>query len=105
MLSTNGQRLCLVCNQSYPGGQLNCPRDGSPLIAIADTHIQVDAVHGYELGEVVGRGASGKVYRAKHEETGKEVCRFQKSMSQISKDSVTTSWGRFYRDVHRATSF
>jgi len=73
MLSNSGERLCLVCNQTYPGDQLSCPSDKTPLIAIFDHHKEADSVPGYALLDLAGRGASSKVYKGQHIETGKIV--------------------------------
>lgn len=65
----NAMRLCLVCNLDYIGSIERCPNDGSPLILLETAPTLADQVPGYILEKEIGKGATGKIYKAIETET------------------------------------
>ncbi len=65
----NALRLCLVCNLDYIGSLQRCPKDGSPLVLLESAPPLADQVPGYILEKEIGKGATGKIYKAIETET------------------------------------
>jgi len=61
------RKLCIACKQEFSGEELTCPNDGTTL-----THLTMEASIGSTIGEkyeilaVIGGGAMGLVYKARH---------------------------------------
>lgn len=60
----NSARLCLVCNLEDRGNLERCPTDGFPLILLGKQVKSADHVPGFTLEKEVGKGATGKIYKA-----------------------------------------
>jgi len=65
-------KVCLECRSAYRTRRDTCPRDGSPLIS---GKLEPGAILAgkYRIGEEIGRGGMGEVYRAEHIIMGKTV--------------------------------
>jgi serine/threonine protein kinase len=61
------RKLCIACKQEFSGDEITCPNDGTTL-----THLTMEASIGSTIGEkyeilaVIGGGAMGLVYKARH---------------------------------------
>lgn len=61
------RKVCLTCNGEFAGDLLVCPKDGTALVAVGKEGLLGTVLGGrYELKEVIGDGAMGRVYKARH---------------------------------------
>lgn len=63
----NQKKICVACSKEYVGEITVCPADGTTLTPLKETDL-VGSVLGdrYEILELIGDGAMGQVYKAKH---------------------------------------
>jgi len=63
----NQKKICVACSKEYVGELTVCPADGTTLTPLKETDL-VGSVLGdrYEILELIGDGAMGQVYKAKH---------------------------------------
>ncbi|CAN5578290.1 hypothetical protein BH11CYA1_BH11CYA1_39060 [soil metagenome] len=63
----NQKKICVACSKEYVGELTTCPADGTTLTPLKETDL-VGSVLGdrYEILELIGDGAMGQVYKAKH---------------------------------------
>jgi serine/threonine-protein kinase len=61
----DGKKLCPSCEARYPDDFALCPRDGSPL-AVIDNIIGTTLSGTYFVRRLLGEGAMGRVYEARH---------------------------------------
>ncbi|MBP6745519.1 serine/threonine protein kinase [bacterium] len=63
----NQKKICVACSKEYIGELTVCPADGTTLTPLKETDL-VGSVLGdrYEILELIGDGAMGQVYKAKH---------------------------------------
>jgi serine/threonine-protein kinase len=57
--------LCPTCEARYPKSHRACPRDGTALVEVDDT-VGMTLCGTYFVRKVVGEGAMGRVYEARH---------------------------------------
>ena len=65
---TNSHRkLCMACKQEFPEGETVCPNDGTTLTRLTmEPSIGTTVGDKYEIMSVIGGGAMGLVYKARH---------------------------------------
>ncbi|MBX9938349.1 MAG: protein kinase [Candidatus Obscuribacterales bacterium] len=68
------KKVCLTCNREYESDIATCPEDGTVLTPL-DSGSLVGTVLGgrYEILDVIGDGAMGRVYLAKHQLMKRQV--------------------------------
>ena len=68
------KRVCLTCNAEFAGGESVCPHDGTALTPVADGSLIGTVLGGrYQILSVIGDGAMGRVYLAKHQLMKRQV--------------------------------
>ncbi|MFO0571661.1 MAG: protein kinase [Polyangiaceae bacterium] len=75
---TEPDRLCSRCGERYGGGVIFCPADGAPLGSKKppegpDPYLGRKLPGGYEVEQLIGVGAMGRVYRARDFGMAREV--------------------------------
>lgn len=64
---TSSKKICIACKQEYQGELTNCPADGTLLTPVTSELGVGSIIAGkYEVLSVVGGGAMGLVYKARH---------------------------------------
>lgn len=59
-------RICLECHRQFTGMFTNCPHDQSILVKRVHDHLIGARIATYEIESMIGQGAMGIVYKAKH---------------------------------------
>lgn len=68
------KKVCMSCNAEYQGDITNCPKDGTALTSLAQGNLIGTVLGGrYEILDVIGDGAMGRVYLAKHQLMKRQV--------------------------------
>ena len=64
---TSTKKVCIACKQEFSGEITNCPHDGTMLTPVSSEPVAGSIIAGkYEVLSVVGGGAMGLVYKARH---------------------------------------
>lgn len=67
-------KLCLTCSRHYSDEVETCPHEGSQLIPVAsDPLLGITIDDRYKVEALIGKGAVGSVYKARHELLGRDV--------------------------------
>lgn len=68
------KKVCMSCNAEFQGDITNCPNDGTALTSLAQGNLIGTVLGGrYEILDVIGDGAMGRVYLAKHQLMKRQV--------------------------------
>ncbi|MBX3206441.1 MAG: protein kinase [Labilithrix sp.] len=99
-------RRCTSCNELYPADFLVCPRDATPLVAVAgaDADPLVGALVGetYQIVRVVGEGGMGRVYEARHLRLKERRFAVKCLHSDLARNAEMAA--RFLREAETASS-
>jgi serine/threonine protein kinase len=60
------ERFCLECHREFTGLFTNCPHDQSILVKRVHDHLIGARIATYEIESMIGQGAMGIVYKARH---------------------------------------
>lgn len=94
-------RVCPRCRSSYAAKTQFCGLDGEPLVETDTDPLLGGLVGRYEVLELIGRGATGNVYRSRHRELGSEFA-IKVLLGDLGSDEVIV--GRFKREAQVASS-
>lgn len=65
--TTPKRKLCIACKQEFSGDEITCPNDGTTLTSLTmETSVGSTIGDKYEILAVIGGGAMGLVYKARH---------------------------------------
>src|SRR5579883_2623061 len=65
--TTPKRKLCIACKQEFSGDEVTCPNDGTTLTPLTmETSVGSTIGDKYEILAVIGGGAMGLVYKARH---------------------------------------
>ncbi len=101
------EKLCPVCEKSYPADFVVCPRDGARLEdadAVAEDDPLIGCVLGgaFKIQRAIGEGATARVYEASHVRLGKK--RFAVKVLHAFYGTEPTVLARFQREAEAAAA-
>jgi len=96
------QKMCLACNQIFPGNLTHCPKDSTQLISFGhDENLGRLINEKYKISELVGKGGMGSVYLAEDLSRPKTYVAIKMLHAQLSEDKVSVK--RFQQEASAAS--
>lgn len=100
---SNQKKVCVACGKEYVGLLTACPTDGTTLTPLKETNlIGTTLSDRYEIQELLGDGAMGQVYKARHKLLKRTVA---VKMMHPNLVSGAAALKRFQKEAELASAF